>query len=97
MKKGSQQIIKIPITAPNVFAAFFSLVNLAILRDIPKFCANSASLLEIEVVAELLRLWKSDGIGTDKVCVLLGFNEEEGEGAFAFLVTHSESLLCFSC
>ena len=32
-KKGNQQMMKIPITAPRVFAAFFSLLNFANFRD----------------------------------------------------------------
>jgi len=36
-KNGNQQMMKIPMTVPRVFAAFFSSANLASLREILKF------------------------------------------------------------
>ena len=40
--------MKIPITVPNVFAAFFSLANLEIFRDIPTLGGKSPSWLNTE-------------------------------------------------
>jgi len=44
-KNGNQQMIKTPITMPRVFAAFFSLANLASLRDNEKFLPRCCLLL----------------------------------------------------
>jgi len=44
-KNGSQQIMNTPITIPRVFAAFFSLANLASLREREKFLPRCCLLL----------------------------------------------------
>jgi hypothetical protein len=43
IKNGSQHMMKIPITVPNVFAAFFSLANFDIFLDIPTLGGKLAS------------------------------------------------------
>ena len=73
-KKGSQQMMKTPITIPNVLAAFFSLANLASLRDREKLLPLVCCLLILVdgiLVKQLLcwmvvsgssRSWRSSGV-----------------------------------
>ena len=63
IKNGSQHMMKIPITVPNVFAAFFSFANFDIFLDMPTLGGKLASCWNIEP-----DLWWQFDIDRESLC-----------------------------